>query len=108
MEARLRTKKEVAKTETKATEVKGALASAWETGKEKARDLTEKAIAVVGAAEEKVEAKLESKLSVDPVTKALNQRFEKPEAKVNKTVAEVLQERYTPIDKRDNTVLRGL
>lgn len=42
------------------------------------------------------------------VQKALNQRYEKPEATVKKTVADVLRERYTPMDLRDNTNLRGL
>ncbi|KAM5352371.1 hypothetical protein ACJ41O_005094 [Fusarium nematophilum] len=44
-----------------------------------------------------------------PVEKALQQRFQKPEAEEgNRTVEEALKERYTPMDKRDNTVLRGL
>jgi altered-inheritance-of-mitochondria protein 5 len=43
-----------------------------------------------------------------PVQKALRQRYQRPEAKHNKTVEQALQERYTPMDKRDNTVLRGI
>ncbi|KAM0429387.1 hypothetical protein ACHAPT_006605 [Fusarium lateritium] len=43
-----------------------------------------------------------------PVERALQQRFVKPEAEVKQTVEETLKERYTPMDKRDNTQLRGL
>ena len=50
----------------------------------------------------------EATAATSTVKKALDQRYEKPEAKVNRTVAEVLKERYTPIDQRDNTQLRGL
>jgi len=113
LEARLWADKEAHKAEDKASEAKGALASAWEGGKDKARDLAEKAKAAIGAAEEKIDAGLHgprkaTPTTLDPVAKALSQRYEKPEAKVNRTVAEVLNERYTPIDKRDNTVLRGI
>lgn len=103
LEARLWSNKEASKAE-------GSLAAAWESGKDKARGLAEKAKAAVGAAEDKIEGKVQDKgqPAVSPVAKVLSQRYEKPEAKVNKTVAEVLQERYTPMDKRDNTVLRGI
>lgn len=99
LEARLRATKVASNAEDKAVEAKGTLASAW--GKSKA---------AVGAAEDKIEAKLEGKgtPAESPVAKALSQRYEKPEIKVNETVAGALQERYIPIDKRDNTVLRGL
>lgn len=50
----------------------------------------------------------EQAAATSAVKKALDQRYEKPEAKVNKTVADVLKERYTPMDQRDNTQLRGL
>lgn len=46
-------------------------------------------------------------LAMDPVQKALNQRFEQRGGD-RRTVADVLKQRYTPIDKRDNTVLRGV
>lgn len=107
LEARLWANKEISKAEAEAG---GSLAAAWETGKDKARDLAGKAKGAVGAAEDKVGTKVEGKGTPEasPVAKALSQRYEKPEAKVNKTVAEVLKERYTPIDRRDNTVLRGL
>ncbi|KAK7220582.1 hypothetical protein V2G26_008585 [Clonostachys chloroleuca] len=99
LEARLRANRQAVKVETavkeKASEAKGVLASAIEAGKEKAN-------ALLG----RVEAEAESEAS--PVAKALEQRYAQPEAKVNKTVAEVLRERYTPFDERDNTLLRGV
>ncbi|KAH7148735.1 hypothetical protein EDB81DRAFT_883139 [Dactylonectria macrodidyma] len=46
--------------------------------------------------------------TLSPVQAALNQRFEKSEAPLNQSVEETLKQRYTPMDKRDNAVLRGL
>lgn len=46
--------------------------------------------------------------TLSPVQMALNQRFEKPEVHVNQSVEEALKERYTPMNKRDNSVLRGV
>lgn len=114
LQARLNLKKEAHKVEdvaeNKASEATGALASAWESGKDKAKDLASKAKAAVGAAESKLEPPADGQITppLDPVQRALHQRFERPEAKVNKTVAEALRERYIPIDQRDNTVLRGI
>lgn len=114
LQARLNFKKEVHKAEDvaedKASEAKGALASAWESGKDRARGLASKAKAAVGAAEENIQPPADGQVvpPVNPVQRALHQRYERPEAKVNKTIAEVLKERYTPIDQRDNNVLRGL
>lgn len=114
LEARLRTSREVSRAEDgakdKAGEAKGALASAWENSKGIAKGITSRAKAVVGGAEDKVEIKADGLVTppLTPVEKALHQRYERPESKVNKTVAEALQERYTPLSQRDNTVLRGL
>jgi len=118
LEARLRTErkvsKEVSKAEDaakdKADEVKGTLASAWESGKGVAKDIATRAKAAVAVAEDKIEIKADGKLTppLTPVQKALHQRYERPEAKVNKTVADVLRERYVPLNDRDNTVLRGV
>lgn len=107
LEARLQLNKEA---KDKTAEAKGALATAWESGKDKAVDLAEKAKAAVSSAEDKVQLKKDGKVlpAMSPVQKALHQRYESPEAKVNKTVAEALKERYTPIGERDNTVLRGI
>lgn len=88
------------------TEAKGMFASALEKGKEYVGLAATKA----GVAADKVGLKTDGNAlpPTDPVERALHQRYEKPEAKHNLTVAEALNERYTPIDKRDNTVLRGL
>ena len=103
LEARLKVDKE-------ASEAKGTLATAWESGKEKAKGIAEKAKAAVITAEDKLQVKKDGKImpATSPVEKALHERFEAPEAKVNKTVAEALKERYIPLSERDNTVLRGL
>ncbi|KAL3960824.1 hypothetical protein ACCO45_005941 [Purpureocillium lilacinum] len=114
LEARLTGRRQIEKAEAeakkKASEAQGVIASALEKGRDKAHEVVDKVKTAVGLAEEKAAA---AAATVDgkaqsPVAKALQQRYEKPEAKINRTVAEVLQERYTPIDKRDNTVLRGL
>jgi len=60
----------------------------------------------VETATEKVEAKVGS-VKTDPVEKTLQQRYEKPSG-LEKSVAQALEERYKPIDSRDNTVLRGV
>lgn len=90
----------------KATEAKGVFASALDRGKE----MVGLAKSRVDMAEDKFTVKADGQVlpSTTPVQKALHQRYERPEAKHNKTVADVLQERYTPVDKRDNTVLRGV
>lgn len=106
LEARLRTERKVSKAEDvakdKADEAKGTLAAAWESGKGVAKDIAANAKATVGVAEDGKVTPL------TPVQKALHQRYERPEAKLNKTVAEALQERYMPLNDRDNTVLRGV
>jgi altered-inheritance-of-mitochondria protein 5 len=83
-----------------AAEGKGLLASAW--GKAKS---------TVGAVGEKTQVPVDGKIvePMDPVQKALHQRYEKPgPLGPNKTVKEALAERYIPMDQRDNTVLRGI
>lgn len=83
-------------------------AQAIEAGKEAAKDLAAKAKAAVldnsgGSSDET--------LGPSPVQLALRQRFEKaPEPTEPKTVAQALQERYIPIDQRDDghVILRGL
>ncbi|KAJ6440423.1 Ketol-acid reductoisomerase [Purpureocillium lavendulum] len=115
LEARLAGRRKVEKAEgeakQKASEAQGAIASALEKGRDKAHEVVDKVKSAVGLAEEKVASAAAATVNgtaQSPVEKALQQRYEKPEAKVNRTVAEVLRERYTPIDQRDNTVLRGL
>lgn len=96
-----------AKTEGQKAEAKGkgAILSALERGKdvalEKGQELYGSAMSAAGIAEKRLEGP-------NAVQKALEQRYQKPEAKANKTVAEALKERYTPMDQRDNSVLRGV
>lgn len=114
LEARLRAGRGLSraesKAEDKAEEAKSSIASAWESSKDIARDTARRVKASVGAAEDKVEIKADGVIvpPLTPVQRALHQRYERPESKVNRTVAEVLQERYTPLSQRDNTVLRGV
>jgi altered-inheritance-of-mitochondria protein 5 len=114
LEARLKFEKTATKVEwaaeDKAVEAKGALTSAWASGKDKAMELADKAKVAVGAAESKVEPTADGKIlpGASPVEKALHERYLRPEAKVNKTVSEALAERYIPLNARDNTVLRGI
>ncbi|PNY23842.1 MICOS complex subunit MIC12 [Tolypocladium capitatum] len=111
LEARLAGRRGAARVESevreKATEAQGVIASALDKGRGKAQEMVGKAKSAVGIAEDKAAAAAKGK-ALSPVGKALQQRYEKAEAEVSRTVAEVLKERYTPMDKRDNTVLRGL
>ncbi|KND89613.1 hypothetical protein TOPH_05734 [Tolypocladium ophioglossoides CBS 100239] len=111
LEARLAGRRGAVRVESeakeKAAETQGVIASALEKGRGKAQEMVDKVKSAVGIAEDKATAAADGK-APSPVEKALQQRYEKPEAKVNRTVAEVLKERYTPMDERDNTVLRGL
>lgn len=88
----------VEKGHKKAEEVKGGLLSsikeALGAGMAKAEGVKESTV-------EKADGK------VSPVERALQQRYEKP-SEATKSVEELLAERYTPVDERDNGVLRGL
>lgn len=112
--ARITAKEKLTKAEGQAkdtaTEAKGVIASALDSGREKARQVVGIAKSTVGIAEDKVELKADGQVmpATGAVERALHQRYERPESKHNLTVAEALAERYTPLDKRDNTVLRGL
>lgn len=85
---------------------KGAIANAVDKG----RHMVGKAKAAVHLAEEKLEARVDAKLlHVSEVEKALAERFEKPKVDpMSRSVEEVLAERYIPVDKRDNSRLRGI
>lgn len=102
LDARLRSKKVIEETAAGAKEIVNATL-------DKGREIVDKAKSAVGLAEAQVEEmagdKAKSKLS--PVQQALNQRYEKP-AKDTRTTAEILKERYIPMDKRDNSILRGV
>lgn len=88
--------------EEKAAETKGWFSSAIDKG----REMVAVATTPTGVAD--VEITTDGGVPMTPVQKALRQRYQRPEAKHNKTVADALKERYTPMDKRDNTVLRGV
>ncbi|KYK60360.1 hypothetical protein DCS_01497 [Drechmeria coniospora] len=111
LEARLSGKSQISNVSTevkeKAVETQGIISSTLEKG----RDMVGKVKTAVGIATGVAEVKTTSATkenAASPVEKALQQRYEKQEAKANRSVAEVLKERYTPMDQRDNTVLRGL
>ncbi|OAA60718.1 hypothetical protein ISF_05757 [Cordyceps fumosorosea ARSEF 2679] len=122
LEARLQAKKatkEVAEDAAAAAkegarETGGVLSSLLGRGKEKAAELAGKAKEAVGLAAGGATA---ASAAIDGVTlttgssaveKALHQRYQKTTARDTRTVAEVLKARYTPVDDRDNTNLRGL
>lgn len=118
LEARLQTKrtadKVAAEAKVAAKETGGVLSSLLGRGKEKATELAGKAKEAVGLTAGGAGG---ATAAIDGVTlntgssaveKALHQRYEKSAAKDTRTVAEVLKARYTPIDNRDNTSLRGL
>lgn len=91
----------------KASEAGGALASTLEKGKEKATEVVGKVKSAVGLSGAGAAPGSVGLPRVSPVSKALDQRFERA-GNDKRTVAQVLKERYTQMDKRDNTVLRGL
>lgn len=71
---------------------------------EKGKEVYGKAKAKVYLAEEKLEGKLEAKLEgVSEIERALAERFDqaKRERRLERSVEEVLAERYKPIDERD-------
>ncbi|KAF4507977.1 hypothetical protein G6O67_004416 [Ophiocordyceps sinensis] len=95
----------------KAAEDQGVIASALEKGRDKAQAMVAKVKTAVGMAEDEAAAAVTRAASgkgLSPVEKALQERYQRADAKLNRNAAEVLRERYTPMDKRDNTVLRGL
>ncbi|KAM0450161.1 hypothetical protein ACHAO4_007045 [Trichoderma viride] len=106
LDARLRSKKFIEET---AAEAKEIVSTTLEKGREKAKEVVGRAKTAVGLAEAQVEEMVgdKAKPRLSPVQQALRQRYEKP-SKETRTTAEILRERYIPMDQRDNTVLRGL
>ena len=106
-------------TKQAASTAAGSVGAAVKSGAESARGAVAtgvekaKAAVVEGAAEIKTATRdtapvaAAKKQGGSDVQKALQQRYEKNEA-MKKSVSEVLSERYTPIDARDNSRLRGL
>ncbi|KAL2148707.1 hypothetical protein VTH82DRAFT_1854 [Thermothelomyces myriococcoides] len=92
-------------------EAKGAVERGVERGVEKAHELVEKTKAAVHLAEEKADSRAYAKLApVSDIEKALAERYDsaRREERMKRSVEEVLRERYQPLDKRDNSQLRGL
>ncbi|KAH6609674.1 hypothetical protein Trco_003020 [Trichoderma cornu-damae] len=106
LDARLRSRKA---TEETAAEAKGIVNATLDKGREKAKEIVDKAKTAAGFADAQVGEATggKAKSRPSPVQQALSQRYEKPSADT-RTAAEILQERYIAMDKRDNTVLRGL
>ena len=88
---------------------RGALRDTFTKGIEKGKEAIGKAQAAVGLASEKMESKAQAATlsHSSAVEKALHERYENPDP-LGRTVEEALAERYKPIEKRDNTVLRGV
>lgn len=111
LQARLAAWREAQKAEKelrqKAVEAEGAVKSALDKSKEKATEVVGKVKSAVGLAGAGTAPGQVDLAALDPVQKALDQRFERPKSD-KRSVAEVLQQRYTALDRRDNTVLRGL
>ncbi|PHH64110.1 hypothetical protein CDD81_4985 [Ophiocordyceps australis] len=94
-----------AETVGKVAEAQGILGSAFARG----RDMIRSAVGIAGEqAAAMSPASAPDTGTLNAVEKALRQRFEKPDAGLDRTAADVLKERYMPMDQRDNTVLRGV
>lgn len=85
---------------------RGVVRDIVQKGVEKGKEAIGMAQAAVGLATEKIESKAAGLGPESDVEKALRQRYERP--KIEKTVEQALVERYTPIDAKDNTKLRGV
>ncbi len=104
-ETRTRASQVAANVENKSTAAKGVL----QRGIEKGKELAGETKTTVELAEKKLASKVESAMApLSDVEKALQQRYGRGEDIMSKSIHEVLDERYKPIDQRDNTVLRGL
>ena len=82
---------------------RGAVRDAVNKGLEKGKE----AVAAVGSAIHSAESKVSEKVGQSEIEKALEQRYSGP-AWADQSVEEALAERYTPIDEKDNSVLRGV
>lgn len=93
-----------------AEQVKEQSASLLDRGRQAAQAIASKVKDAASVAEAEARSDLDALTSprMTPVQKALQQRYEAPGAEAKKTVEDALKERYTPMDKRDNTVLRGV
>ncbi|PHH80834.1 hypothetical protein CDD82_1492 [Ophiocordyceps australis] len=95
-----------AETRGKVAEAQSILGSAFARG----RDMIRRAVGMADGeqAAAKSPGSAADTSAKNAVEKALRQRFEKRDARLERTAADVLKERYMPMDQRDNTVLRGV
>lgn len=82
---------------------RGAVRNAVNKGLEKGKE----AVAAVGSAVHGTQSKVSEKVGQSEIEKALQQRYSGP-AWADQSVEEALAERYTPMDKKDNSILRGV
>ncbi|KAK3301275.1 uncharacterized protein B0H64DRAFT_438367 [Chaetomium fimeti] len=78
-------------------------------GVEKAHDMVERTKAAAHLAEERAEAKVDAKLlHMSDIEKALAERYDsaRREEQLKRSVDEVLKERYSPAEKKNNSQLR--
>ncbi|ROV96836.1 hypothetical protein VMCG_07877 [Cytospora schulzeri] len=88
-----------------------AATSIWERGFRKGREAVGRAKEVVVRAEQKVQDKVVevSRASeASGVERVLQQRYERRDGVLSKSVEEMLEERYKPMVEQDNSNLRGL
>ena len=91
-----------------AVEVKQGVLEAVENSISKSKDAVEEVKTLTSNAVKRAEAVAKEVARPESdVEKALRQRYEKNHMPT-KTVSEALKERYLPLDRRDNTVLRGI
>lgn len=102
-------RQEAASTGTGVVEsARGAIRDVISKGIEKGKDVVGKAQDAVGNAVGKAESNIHNtSLTTSREEETLRQRYEKS-SELSKTVDEALAERYTPIDQRNNTILRGV
>ncbi|KAI9643231.1 hypothetical protein NHQ30_007847 [Ciborinia camelliae] len=89
---------------------RSSIRSAVSRGIEAGKDIAQKAGVAVGIAEQKIEEKtalVSGKSAESDVERALRERFEGP-SRLDQSMEQALEERYTPINQRDNGTLRGI
>lgn len=95
----------------KAVEAREAATSIWERGFRKSKEVVGRAKEAVGIAEQKVQetaAGINKAVEASGVERVLQQRYERRDGVMSKTVEEMLDERYKPMVDQDHSNLRGL
>jgi len=89
---------------------RGALRNVVSKGIEKGKEAIAKAQETMGLATENAESMSQgesSGMQESDVERAMRERYETPKG-FDRSAEEVLEERYKPIEQRDNTILRGV